>query len=500
MERSPTMARQARIVATIGPASRSEEKLLALIRAGANVLRLNGSHSDPETIREDVARIRAVARRSGRAVAVLLDLQGPKIRTGPAAVPLTLHAGQELRLVMDPLWEAGEGRVGCTWPALAEDLAPGDRILFADGAMAAHVRAVDRTARPAEVIVVMEDGGTLGAFKGINVPGAGLSAPSLTDKDLRDLEAGIAAGVDYVALSFVRSARDVEALRGHLRRLGAAHTPICAKIEKPQALDDLPAILAHVEAIMVARGDLGVESSFEEVPIIQKTLIREANRAGVLVVTATQMLESMVTAPRPTRAEATDVVNAILDGTDAVMLSAETAIGADPVRAVETMDALVRVAESSPFMMPPPLSELPSIPGTGATVVRAACYAVREEPRPLVVFTWSGYSAIVASKARPAHGVYAFTPNEATADKLSLAWGVTPFAVALLDSSSEMIAIAERELLDRGLVAEGAEVVMLAGQTHTRGATNMMTVEVLQRGGSASPPPDVPHDIDSRKP
>jgi pyruvate kinase len=254
--------------------------------------------------------------------------------------------------------------------------------------------------------------------------------------------------------------------------------PVCAKLEKPQALERLDDILARVEAVMVARGDLGVEIDLARVPMEQKRIIAAANRAGVLVITATQMLESMVQAPRPTRAEATDVVNAILDGTDAVMLSGETAVGAFPVRAVQAMDRLARAAETSGHLPRPPLDQLPSVPGIGSTVARAACFAVREQPRPLVVFTWSGFSAIVASKSRPPCRLFALSPCEATVDKLALAWGVTPLLVPEVHSgTSSMIEAGEQALLDAGLLAPGDEVVVLAGRTHSRGSTNMMTVE-----------------------
>ncbi len=484
MTDSTPTPRRTRIVATLGPASRPPETLDALLQAGVDVFRLNCSHSDPESLRADVSAVRAAAAQLGRPVAILLDLQGPKIRTGPASEPLTLSSGDRLDLVMDPAYQAQPGSMGCTWPRLAQDLQVGDRLLFADGAMEARVEAVLADRSPPALRLCMLEGGTLGSHKGINLPGRALSAPCLTPKDLRDLAAGVAAGVDYVALSFVRRAADIDALRRELVRLGHPDMPVCAKIEKPQALDNIDAILERVEAIMVARGDLGVEIALERVPVVQKQLIRAANAAGVLVITATQMLESMVAASRPTRAEATDVANAILDGTDAVMLSGETAAGRWPVRAVQVMDRLARAAEASPFVQLPPLGILPSIAGVGATVARAACFAVREQPRPLVVFTWSGFSAVVASKSRPPCALYALSPVESTVDKLALAWGVTPLRVPLVEGTSEMIAAAERVLLERGFVSPGDEIVVLAGKTHTRGSTNMMTVERIGAGVS----------------
>jgi pyruvate kinase len=472
--------RSTRIVATVGPACREPSVLDALLAAGVDVCRINGSHGDPDSIKADVARIRAAAARVKRRVGILLDLQGPKIRTGPASEPIRLAAGDLLELVMDPELTASPGRVGCTWTTLAQDLEPGARVLFADGALEAVVESVALDAAPPVATLRMRYGGALGGHKGINLPDLALSAPCLTPKDFEDLAAGVEAGVDYVALSFVRRGEDIERLRGELARLGREDMPICAKIEKPQALDQLDEILARVEAVMVARGDLGVEIELERVPMVQKRIIAAANRAGVLVITATQMLESMMSAPRPTRAEATDVVNAILDGTDAVMLSGETAAGAWPLRAVQAMDRLARAAEASEHLPRPPLEDLPSVPGVGSTVARAACFAVREHPRPLVVFTWSGFSAIVASKSRPPCQLFALTPCEATADKLALAWGVTPLVVPeVRDGTSNMIAAGEQALMDAGMLEPGDEVVILAGRTHTRGSTNMMTVERL---------------------
>ena len=475
-----TPHRSTRIVATIGPACRSPELLDALIEAGVDVCRVNCSHGDPSSIRADVDRIRGAAARAGRRVGVLLDLQGPKIRTGPARQPISLAAGERLDLVMDAEFQAVPGRVGTTWSTLVHDLTPGARVLFADGALEAVVEEVHPAASPPFAALRMVYGGSLGAHKGINLPDLALSAPCLTSKDLVDLAAGVEAGVDYVALSFVRRSEDIDQLRDELERLGRPDMPVCAKIEKPQALEGLPAILERVEAVMVARGDLGVEIEIEQVPMVQKRIIAAANRAGVMVITATQMLESMIHAPRPTRAEATDVANAILDGTDAVMLSGETAAGRWPLLAVQAMDRLARAAEASIYLPRPPLADLPSVPGVGTTVARAACFAVREQPRPLVVFTWSGFSAIVASKSRPSCRLFALTPIEATADKLTLAWGVTPLVVPeVRGGTSLMIAAGEQALLKAGLLQPGEEVVILAGRTHTRGSTNMMTVERL---------------------
>jgi pyruvate kinase len=488
-EPQPSVARRARIVVTIGPASREDAVLQALLSAGADVCRVNCSHLGPGQIGEEIERIHRVGARLGRNVTVLADLQGPKIRTGPAESPVHLARGDRLVIVMDAQMPADPGsrRVGCTFPALARDLAEAttdgtpQRVLFADGEISGDVTALRLDLDPAEVEVRIVDGGDLGAHKGINVPGAALSAPSLTAKDLRDLEEAVSAGVDWVALSFVRRASDLDDLHEHLRLLGVPDLPVCAKIEKPQALDDLAAILHRVSAVMVARGDLGVEMPLCGLGLVQKHLIRAANRAGVLAITATQMLESMQHSPRPTRAEVTDVGNAILDGTDAVMLSAETAVGDYPVQAVQIMDAIVRQTEQSDLFQLPDLGELPLAEGLEATIARAACFAARSLKRPIVVFSWSGASAVMVSKSRPPAAIFALTPNETTADFLGLAWGVVPVKIPLVTDLETLLEVGETELLDRGLVRPGDEVIVMAGNAPARGSSNLLKVERIRK-------------------
>ncbi|MCB9742988.1 MAG: pyruvate kinase [Alphaproteobacteria bacterium] len=468
-------SRRTKIVATIGPASRKPEVLKGLIDAGVDVFRINGSHSTAESIRKDVAHIRRAARQAERSVGILLDLQGPKIRTSKMKEPLLLKAGDLLEVVMDE--REGEGRrCGTTYTAMAQDVRPGDRVLFADGALSGEVEAVRKDLQPAEVHIRILDGGSLGSNKGINLPGVDISMPAVTEKDLADLEVGVNAGVDFVALSFVRRAEEVLGLREELGRLGDAEVPIIAKIEKPEALDNIQSILAAADGIMVARGDLGVEVPLETVPIHQKRLIRAANRAGALVITATQMLDSMERNPRPTRAEATDVANAILDGTDAVMLSGETAAGLYPIRAVKVMDGIAREVERSPFLQPAAEDQLPVMAGPGAMVARAASMLVSEVPRPLIVFTWSGHSAITASKCRPRGSVFALTFSSRVCDRLSLVWGVTPVKVPAVKSTDELIELGERVLIEQGRLEPGEEVVVLAGSTPMKGATNLLKV------------------------
>ena len=471
------MNRRTKIVATIGPSSREPADLKALLEAGVDVCRINCSHATHDAIERDIARIRRIAVELDRHIGILLDLQGPKIRTGEIEPPLTLVRGDLLEVVMDPDFHASGKRVGTTWPTLSSDVKVGEPVLFADGALSGEVVTVT----PTVVTIRMIDGGVLGSHKGINLPASKIQAPALTEKDIGDLEVGVRAGADYVALSFVRSAADILLLKEHLSRLGAADVPVIAKIEKPQGVEAIDEILDVVAGIMVARGDLGVEMPLELVPVIQKRLIHAANDKGVLVITATQMLDSMERNPRPTRAESTDVANAILDGTDAVMLSGETANGQYPVRAVEVMDRIARAVEQSPYYTQPPFDTLATFRGSEFTVIRAACFAVRQSNRPLVVFTGSGYTAIRASKSRPSVPIFALSPSDTVLDRLALAWGVVGVRVPVIRTTDELIAVGEAALLDRGLVELHQEVVVLAGTGLTRGSTNMMKIERVNR-------------------
>jgi pyruvate kinase len=470
--------RRTKIVATLGPASRDPEMLSSLIDAGVDVFRINCSHGNAESIRKDVAHVRRAALKAERYIALLLDLQGPKIRTSKMVSPLQLKPGDILEVVMDE--RMGEGlRCGTTYPDMANDVVVGDTIMFADGTLSGKVEAVLRDVVPQEVHISMNEGGELKSNKGINLPGVDVSAPSLMEKDKADLAVGVAAGVDYVALSFVRQAEDVLDLKRLLKELGSPDVPIIAKIEKPEALENIQSILATVDGIMVARGDLGVEVPLETVPIHQKRLIQAANRAGCLVITATQMLDSMERSPRPTRAEATDVANAIIDGTDAVMLSGETAAGMYPLRSVKVMDSIAREVERSPFLRPRVREDLPVAAGPAATVAWAACQAASEVSRPLVVFTWSGLSAITASKARPRGPIFALTSSDSICDRLALVWGVVPLRVPVVKSTDELIAIGEQILLDKGLLDPGQEIIVLAGHSPMKGTTNTMRIYTI---------------------
>ncbi len=468
-----------RIVATLGPACEEPAMLDALLQAGVDVFRINASHADPDIIRDRVARVRAVCESAGLIAAVLLDLQGPKIRTGDAPTPLQLADGALLTVVCDESFVAEGTRIGTTYPALAADVRLGNRVLFSDGKLSGEVVAVRLNSTPHEVDIRLQGGGELGAHQGINLPGVDVSAPSMSDKDHADLRAGVEAGVDWVALSFVRTGDDVRALRATLRELHS-DAFILAKIEKPQALENLDDILTATDAVMVARGDLGVEVPLESVPVHQKTILAAALRAGKLTVTATQMLDSMERNPRPTRAETTDVANAILDGTDAVMLSGETSIGKWPVETVRTMDAIARDAESSRFFHSGRIEDRPPLPGPAGAACRAACWAVLEAPRPILVFTWSGSSARFLAGLRPRGPIFAMSPNPRVVNALSLVWGVTSLPLPEgVDSVESMIDAGERTLLSEGLVHPGEEIVILGGNGPVEGSTNFVKFHVI---------------------
>ncbi|HMV66489.1 MAG TPA: pyruvate kinase [Myxococcota bacterium] len=469
-----------RIVATLGPASWEPETLGRLIDAGVDVFRINCSHSDAATIRMQVARVRRAAYDRRVPIAILLDLQGPKIRTSKVAAPLELRAGDLLTVVMDEDVIGRDHRVGTTYPEMANDVHLGDRVLFADGALSGTVAAVRTDKTPAEVDIRIRDGGMLGSNKGINLPGVRMSVPSLTEKDLADVDLGVEVGVDYVALSFVRRAQDILGLREHLRTRGA-QVPIIAKIEKPEALDHLDDILDVTDGVMVARGDLGVEVPLETVPVHQKRIIAAAAARGRIVITATQMLDSMERNPRPTRAETTDVANAILDGTDAVMLSGETSVGSYPIEAVRVMDAIARSAEQSAFFQGPSLERLPVMDGPQGAACRAACFAVAGTDTPLVVFTWSGDTAIYVSKARPLGPIFALSPLQPVVDRLALAWGVLPYLIPVAKSMEDLIDAGERILLQEGVVRPGQTLVVLGGNAPEHGATSFVKFHVVRQ-------------------
>ena len=465
-----------KIVCTIGPASSSPSVLRALITAGMNVARINFSHGTHEQHAEVITAVRALAKEIGRPVAILGDLQGPRIRIGDLPAPIMLLEGSDI--VLAPEAAAGPGDVPVTYGELANDVKVGDRILINDGLLDLVVLEV----RAPRVVARVVHGGPMTSHKGINLPGVLVSAPSITEKDRADIEFAVGQEVDYLALSFVRRAKDIEGLR----RLIPPHMLVVAKIEKDTALANIDSILRVVDAVMVARGDLGVELPFEEVPIAQKRIISLANAAGRPVITATQMLESMIENPRPTRAEASDVANAILDGTDAVMLSAETATGQYPELAVRAMSRIITEIEShpAPRQRVTDHARLRRSDGpveTEDAIAAATVAAVRMLAVPLIiVFTKSGFSARVVASHRPEVPIFAVTDVERTYRQLALVWGVQPELVPSAGSYTEMVGHALAAARNRGLAKPNERVVVTAGVPFDQpGSTNMMKVEVV---------------------
>jgi pyruvate kinase len=459
------MDRKAKIVATLGPASQDEAVLEKLLLAGMNVARLNFSHGNHESHAERATKLRAIAKRLNRPVAVLQDLQGPKIRVGALAAPLALLPGQEVLLHPEgnpaPEAAAEQPVIPVDFPQLFYSVKAGDRILLDDGRLALGVKSVAKNLVVAEV----RTGGPLSSHKGINLPGVRLSLPAFTEKDAEDLEFGLSIGVDLVALSFVRQPEDVAMVRQIVTtRLGEQAPPVIAKLERPEALDNLDGILDAADGVMVARGDLGVEMAPEDVPGAQKRIIQQANRRGKLVITATQMLESMIHNPLPTRAEASDVANAIYDGTDAVMLSGETAAGAYPVEAVAMMDRIVRQAESDFDRW----GRAQIIAADEHDDAVAICLAAKElahdrDVEAIAIFTRTGRTAVLLSKARPCVPVLAFTPVDETYRRLAAAWGVIPHHVPWADTVEQMISHLEQALKEKGAVRPGQQVVLVSG-------------------------------------
>ena len=459
----------AKIVVTLGPASDSLEKVIALIKAGAQIFRLNASHGPWEQHQQRITTVREAENFTGVPVGILLDLQGPKIRLGKfEGGKCVLRTGARFTITTEEIL-GDENRASTIYKQFATDVRRGDRVLLNDGAVELRVTSTDGVSVDLDVV----SGGPIGNQKGINLPGVKVSAPSLTEKDLADLAAGLAAGVDYVAMSFVRNSADVRAVRDHM---GAARVPIVAKIEKPEAVHDIDAILDVSNGIMVARGDLGVEMSLEMVPPIQKRLIRRARRKNRFVITATQMLESMIENPNPTRAEVSDVANAIYDGSDAVMLSAETSIGKYPVNAVEYM---VRIAEEAERgLRRRGFVDLPYIAGSSdSDVVADAAYNAARAAgvQAIVVFTDSGYSARLISRYRPPVKIIAMTASMDTVRRLLVNFGVVPVLAPVTLSTDEMLSQMDTLLVGLGLLRAGDKVVFVAGQPVGRaGSTNLM--------------------------
>ena len=446
--------RRTKIVATLGPATGTPERIAGLIEAGANVIRVNASHGTPELRAKWIVAVRRAADAAGFPVAVLVDLQGPRIRVGALPRPRLLRAGESVVFAPDEV--AARDDLPTTYANLATDARVGARILLDDGLLSVEVTRI----APPRVEGRVVDGGTLTAHKGMNLPGLQVSAPPLTAKDREDVAHAVATGVEYLALSFVRRAEDV----AELRKLVPPTVKLVAKIEKATALDDLDRILATCDAVMVARGDLGVELPFEEVPVVQKRLIREANRQGKPVITATQMLESMVHHPRPTRAEASDVANAILDGTDAVMLSAETAVGEYAFEAVGAMDRIIREMERQGTTSGIGVSRDERRFGSAESVSVEDAIALgtsavaRMLKTPLIVtLTKGGFTARKVAAQRPPVPILAVTTEPVTFRQLALVWGVTPVLVNQVPGYDAMLAVVRDLILKREHGVEAGE-------------------------------------------
>ncbi len=458
--------RRAKIVATIGPASESEQVLESLIKAGMNVARLNFSHGTHDQHEAKVATIRAVSKRLGVPVGILQDLQGPKIRVGKLDVPLQLSVGEQVCLyaTQDDPPQTDNQLLPVDFRELFDSVHVGDRLLLDDGRLALEAVSVEGRVVCAKVLV----GGALSSHKGINLPGVKLRIAGFTEKDKADLAFGISQGVDAVAISFVRSADDVKVVRAALEELakgiGRRVPLLIAKLEKPEAMSELEAILDVVDGVMVARGDLGVELPPERVPSLQKYIIRAANARAKLVITATQMLESMIQNPLPTRAEASDIANAIFDGTDAVMLSAETAAGDYPSESVAMMSRIVKEAESHFQEWGSRQDGIAGLGESDAASMARAANALAKDPevRAVSVFTMQGRSAWLMSKARPSKRILAFTPDQETYNQLTFLWGVQPYLSNYANTMEDMIAEVDAALLQSG-IQSGQQVVLICG-------------------------------------
>lgn len=471
--------RRAKIVATLGPALDDRDKLRAAVEAGIDVVRLNFSHGDHDTHAGRLEVVRELSERLGRNVGSLADLQGPKIRLG--ACPeggVQLPTGSEVYLVpgREDLGEGdyhsgGVPALPIVYEALAEDVRPGALLLIDDGSIRLVVSRIEEGLVRARVVA----GGTAKSRKGLNLPGVAVSAPSLTDKDISDLKFALEIGVDWVALSFVRTPEDVRGLRDLVHDLGG-QAPIIAKLERPEAIDSLGDIVDASDALMVARGDLGVEIGPERVPAIQKEIIAEANAEGKPVITATEMLESMIASPRPTRAEASDVANAIFDGSDAVMLSGETAAGRYPVEVVRTMARIIEVAERSAHLYsppPPPHSAL----SVGRVVAQAAVGVARDvQAAAIVVFSLSGSSIQLVSKFRPEMPLVGLTVSAQARRRTALMWGTEAAVLPLLGSAADLVSAAERILVDGKWAEPGDRIVLVTGPPGGTGGTSRIWV------------------------
>ncbi|MCV7226743.1 pyruvate kinase [Mycolicibacterium komossense] len=464
------MSRRGKIVCTLGPATGSDESVRALVEAGCDVARLNFSHGDYADHEAAYKRVRAASDVTGRAVGIMADLQGPKIRLGRFADGPTVWAnGETVRITVEDIL-GNHDRVSTTYKRLAQDAAPGDRVLVDDGNVGLVVEHIDGD----DVVCTVTEGGKVSNNKGMSLPGMNVSAPPLSEKDIDDLEFALRLGVDLVALSFVRSPADIELVHEVMDRVGR-RVPVIAKLEKPEAIDNLEAIVLAFDAIMVARGDLGVELPLEEVPLVQKRAIQIARENAKPVIVATQMLESMIENSRPTRAEASDVANAVLDGADAVMLSGETSVGKFALEAVRTMARIVSAVEENSTAAPP----LTHVPRTKRGVISYAARDIGErlDAKALVAFTQSGDTVKRLARLHTPLPLLAFTARPEVRSQLALTWGTETFIVPHIDTTDGMIRQVDKSLLDLGRYKRGDLVVIVAGAPPgTVGSTNLIHV------------------------
>lgn len=473
------MDRRTKIVCTLGPAVASKDAIVGLVRDGMDVARLNFSHGDHADHERNYQWVREATDETGHAVGILADLQGPKIRLGRFTEGKTQwDTGEEVRITVDDV-EGTHDRVSTTYKNLAADAKPGDRLLVDDGKVALVVTEVDGN----DVVARVTEGGPVSNNKGVSLPGMDISVPALSEKDIEDLKFALKLGVDFIALSFVRSPSDIDLVHEVMDEVGR-RVPVIAKLEKPEAVDSLESIILAFDAVMVARGDLGVEIPLEQVPLVQKRVIQIARENAKPVIVATQMLDSMIENSRPTRAEASDVANAVLDGADAVMLSGETSVGVDPHNVVRTMGRIVRVAESMGAV--PPLNHIPRTK-RGVISYSAHDIATRLNARAIVTFTTSGDTARRVARLHPEHPLLVFTPVQQVRSQLALTWGAETFLCPQVGNTDDMVRVVDEYLLNLGPYNEGDTMVVVAGTPPgVSGTTN--TIHVHQLGEDPTNP------------
>lgn len=481
------MSRRTKIVATVGPACWDEPVMRRLMQEGVNVFRLNFSHAKQDQTAGIIDQIRRLAIEEDRNVAILQDLQGPRIRTGNIADPsgtVELVAGQETVLTNRPVKATSAAEIGIDYADLPLDVKPGDTILINDGLLELKVISSDSE----DVRCVVITGGPLGSHKGINVPGVTLRVPTITEKDKSDLKFGVEKGVDYVALSFVRRGEDMVNLKQLIRDYSPPDAPgtamplVISKIEKHEAITHFDEILAASDGVMVARGDLGVEMPAEQIPVLQKMIIHKCNLVGKPVITATQMLDSMIRNPRPTRAEATDVANAIIDGTDAIMLSGESANGLYPIEAVRVMSRIANTTEDSLLFTKPPRDIIDQAASSITDAISQAVCGIGREigADAIITTTTSGFTARMVSRNRPKLPIYAITHEERTVRRLALVWGIRSLLCPPYESTDEMLYMAEKVVVEKGLLKDGDKVVITAGiPIGISGQSNLLKVHIV---------------------